>query len=227
MNNSVNVLVGDIVLVKLPFPKDSQRRKAIILKVERRYARLNQGSVRQQPLLEARFMDDNETKHFDQSFVLEVLQKSKKVQPVVNIYRRNTRPQFVTVCGSNWAGYLEDLVEFALSRLPYRIDRPVDVILLHTLYDRQQEGCLKRISTGSGYFGPLRYTVNRHRFEKWVRKNYNRICKSTAQLVTEATHKQRAYENDYWASVEDDMDRELDPDSAFEDRQTQLDAYPV
>jgi hypothetical protein len=193
------IAVGD--LVRAEFTCSTETRIIRVTEVERRYGKTCKGTRTPNPLVIGINVDTNKEVVFDASFVEEILERpeSKIVHPKKNVFRESSGAFHVTKKGGRWTGTLRALAIEALAELPYEFDRFLDESQLVELYSRSGIGC-------KNWDYPF-LTVDKHRFCRWVSRNYTRIVYTSKK------------QNDYITSENKHIDEMLEADLDRMDRE--------
>jgi hypothetical protein len=188
----IPVSVGDVIEVCFNHEDHSKKYQAKVLKVTKRFGRYNDGKDPTSPLLKVHWINEPKQNHptFDQRFVTRVIERSKVCALPYNMYREICQGGngSIRVTKATWEGNLEELVMFALSKLPpsIAIEQPIDELKITWLFINNPLGLIKN---------NLFYcTVNRKRFMNWVKKNYRRLLKTTKEMDREQTAMNRMCE---------------------------------
>ncbi len=202
---------GDVVTVLFR----SERRAAQngphtvrVTQVAREYGRVNDGKNYRSPCIHGINTVTGEEMTFAASFIIGIVSRSNAVQLPINIYRDEPHDWngLVERDGSLWTSGLGVLAMYALSQLPYEIERAIHDKRLKKLYGKSLQGCKRIQRTPSGT--PFFYTVDGKKFTAWVRKNWSRIL----MTVEEMEEVQTEFEQDVERSYRADLDALLDQD---------------
>lgn len=173
------VAKGDIVQYETGF---GSRRRTITLKVKdvhRRYGRRSRYKLYMRQLIYSEDVKTGELHHVDSGLVRIIERYTGSLLPPKNIFEQRDD---VKTIGGKYMGTLRGISESVLSRLSMKLDRPINLKRLHTLYWKDRRG-LVHLEYRSGNFAVI--TVRRKPFEKWVRQNATRLMKTVKELERE------------------------------------------
>lgn len=207
----INVSVGDRVRAHFGFPFDRDNREVIglVMSVQRRYGHYG-NFVRTSPLLKVMTDGKGESKYFDQSYVVEVLDRyNGPKRPAENLFRQSPPPWFMRPLKRGvWQGTLTGVTCHVLARLDVHITHSLDVDKLKKLFLKDRPGLI------TNDFGLV--VVKAERFKRWVKKNYSKFLSTTAELDVEYTKQNEA------EAIEMEADMDLF-DRLYEERREESD----
>lgn len=179
-----------------------------VTEVRERFGATNGGRNPTAPLVIGHDVATGEGEAFDIGWVASIVSRAT-VKPVPTNYFRQLREagKLIPVTGKRrgeWVGTLDGLAMWALSCLPFTVFRELDYGRLEELYHRNA-------MPGFRGYGQSRHflRVNSKVFAKWVRRNTGNICRTVAELHSDATDRNHEWELD----MEIDMRQLFDEDN--------------
>ncbi len=204
--NLIPVFPGDLVrFLFWHLPAEKQDVEAEVLEVTQRYGRVSGGNIFQSPLLKYRLMDGKED-FADAGFVVRVLKRSSRPSVLPNVcapwrakeHLYKTRNRRGMLCGP-----IAELAMLCLSKVPFFVPHHVDPRKVANLFEKQRRPGLIREKHSI-------ILVHKKQFGRWVRQNASKICATSRELDRRNTARNQAFEDDYWISVREDIEREWD-----------------
>lgn len=218
--NYLFVKKGDLVKVVSIFNDEVVGR---VIDVRKRFGLQNQGTTSVNPLITL-LLEGGEEHLFDNSWVVEVLEKSGKSFSLKNIFADSgcvsqTRKFVQTSKKGILCGHLGMLATVFLAEMNICLEREIDLRKLQKLFEKQgQPGCVDSPHPGL-------FSVRKKSFGKWIRRNAERICLTVKamnrQETLRATSDERDFSEGNYGPSLDDMYPEGD---VFEDSQEQDDS---
>lgn len=203
-NNLVNCKVGDIVRFYFELHENKQDVIGEILKIEERYVKHNEGTLRANPLITyVQINSDNkEKKYCDQAYITEVIISSKAIPRKLNIYKKLESEKYIEFKKRTIVGNFYELCEYCISKIENKkIDRPLD---RESFLLWKKNGFPGRICNSL----ELGFTeVRKKPFKKWVHKNIDRILKTVKETTKENTEIEMSFENDYWEDYRESVEK--------------------
>lgn len=210
----VYVSVGDVIIAELPQGLGTRQvGPAEVTAVVKRYGHTS-GGWPVKPLVVVR-LDNGEEKQFDLGWVTDVVsryngprrrphnvfaefleqEKARTGQPEMFPARIGTKK----VCGP-----LQSLLRHYLAKLPWELDRPLDMERATMLFEKQRPGLVSR--EWEGYI----LVVREKPFMRWVRQHATQLMVSVKYLHQVEDRFHRAMEADYAEMVEREIAADME-----------------
>ena len=228
VGNRVLIADGYLAFCDIQEGKPGKTYEVMVVDVSRRFGAHNDGYDFSNPLVTVRYADGTE-RSFDNSYILEVLERTPQVPTLpYNYARENIRQAAVVYPKRGLAsGFFRDLVLTTLAKLPFYLPNELrETSSMLCLYELA--GCPGDVTDAykpDDFFVRSSWRiVRRKQFERWVKQNAYRFCFTSRELHAAATRSNMEFEADYWRSVDREMEKDLcaDEGSCYDEAEVEM-----
>ena len=142
------------------------------------------------------------------SWVVEIIEHGKAIPKPINYFGGNQEDTYLHYKKTMYCGSLLSIVRNCMSKLPYRIARPIDWKKVKDLFEKTKPGFVKNLSFGlnnnAGY--PI---IKKKKIQNWVAKNWHKFFIGEKEWTKEIKVREKEISDMYWKDIELEMERDM------------------